>query len=172
MGDYCVALRWTWIFWLVRALFAMTCSFVYPRRVEFVETDLAGIVHFSNFFRYMEQAEHAFIRSLGHSIHMQEGEQVIGWPRVHASADYRRPLRVEQEFEVQLLIKEIRTKSLRYAFRFRLKGNSDVLATGEIVSVCATYNEHEKRMKAVPIPEGIRSQISEASDAMLADGMG
>lgn len=149
----------------------MTCSFVYPRRVEFVETDLAGIVHFSNFFRYMEQAEHAFIRTLGYSIHMQDGDQTIGWPRVHAEADYRRPLRVEQEFEVHLLVKEIRSKSLRYAFRFRLKGNSDVLATGEMVSVCATYKQHEQRMKAVPIPEGIRSQISEASAAMLAQGI-
>jgi acyl-CoA thioester hydrolase len=149
----------------------MNCSFVYPKQVEFVETDLAGIVHFSNFFRYMEQAEHAFIRSLGYSIHMQDGDQVIGWPRVHAEADYRAPLRVEEEFEVQLLVKEIRSKSLRYAFRFRLKGKSDVLATGEMVSVCTTYNQHEKRMKAVPIPEGIRSQISEASADMLAKGI-
>lgn len=149
----------------------MISSFVYPRRVEFVETDLAGIVHFSNFFRYMEQAEHAFIRSLGYSIHMQDGAQTIGWPRVHASADYRRPLRVEEEFDVQLLVKEIREKSLRYAFRFRLRGKSEVLATGEMVSVCTTYNQHEQRMKAVPIPEGIRSQITEATAAMLAEGI-
>jgi hypothetical protein len=38
------------------------------RRVEFNETDLAGIVHFSNFFRYMETVEGAFYRSFGQSV--------------------------------------------------------------------------------------------------------
>ncbi len=28
--------------------------FVTTRRVEFIDTDMAGIVHFTNFFRYME----------------------------------------------------------------------------------------------------------------------
>ena len=35
------------------------------RRVEFRDTDMAGIVHFSVFFAYMEQAEHELLRSLG-----------------------------------------------------------------------------------------------------------
>ena len=38
------------------------------RRVEFHETDSAGIVHFSNFFRYMEAAEVEFLNSLGLSV--------------------------------------------------------------------------------------------------------
>jgi len=36
--------------------------FVTSRRVEFVDTDMAGIVHFTNFFRYMEQARIGFLR--------------------------------------------------------------------------------------------------------------
>ena len=47
-------------------------NFVYRRRILFHETDLAGIVHFSNFFKYMEEAEHAFVRSIGLSIHPPE----------------------------------------------------------------------------------------------------
>ena len=34
------------------------------RQIEFVETDMAGIMHFSNFFRLMESAETSFFRSL------------------------------------------------------------------------------------------------------------
>ena len=41
---------------------SMACEHRLQRRVEFSETDAAGIVHFSNFFRYMEGAEHAFLR--------------------------------------------------------------------------------------------------------------
>ena len=55
-------------------------EFNITRMVEFNETDMAGIVHFSVFFRYMEYAEHAFFRSLGSSI--VDPELAVGWPRV------------------------------------------------------------------------------------------
>ncbi|MEC9055374.1 MAG: hotdog domain-containing protein, partial [Verrucomicrobiota bacterium] len=67
--------------------------FEYQRRVEFHETDLAGLVHFSNFYRYMETAEHEFMRSLGHPVHRQMNEIEIGWPRVSASCEFRKPAR-------------------------------------------------------------------------------
>ena len=40
-------------------------EFTYRRRVQFYETDLAGIVHFSWYPRYMEEAEHAMWRDAG-----------------------------------------------------------------------------------------------------------
>ncbi|HCE02754.1 MAG TPA: acyl-CoA thioesterase, partial [Acidobacteria bacterium] len=43
-------------------------EFRLTRRVQFYETDSAGIVHFSVFFRYMEEAEHAMWRAAGLSI--------------------------------------------------------------------------------------------------------
>ena len=51
------------------------------RRVQFYETDAAGIVHFSWFYRYMEEAEHALWREVGLSIAPREEEEV-GFPRV------------------------------------------------------------------------------------------
>src|SRR5213078_989612 len=46
----------------------MPAVFRTTRRVEFADTDMAGIVHFANFFRYMESAEHEFLRSHGLSV--------------------------------------------------------------------------------------------------------
>ena len=43
-------------------------EFTLRRRVKFHEIDSAGIVHFSSFFRYMEEAEHALWRAAGLSI--------------------------------------------------------------------------------------------------------
>ena len=63
------------------------------RRVEFYETDMAGIVHFSNFFRFMEACEHAFLRSLDHELHGMLDGLETGWPRVNATCDYRAPAR-------------------------------------------------------------------------------
>ena len=46
----------------------MAYEFKFVRIVEFSETDMAGIVHFSNYCKYMEAAEHRFFRSIGYSI--------------------------------------------------------------------------------------------------------
>jgi len=43
----------------------MPASFRTTRRVEFGDTDMAGIVHFARFFCFMESAEHEMLRSLG-----------------------------------------------------------------------------------------------------------
>src|SRR5215211_8700388 len=97
----------------------MPFEFKMTRRVEFAETDMAGIVHFSNFFRMMEAAEHAFFRSLGFTIHGHEQGSTTGWPRVSATCDYLRPLRFEDEVEIHLLVAEVRNRSIRYQFIFR-----------------------------------------------------
>ena len=46
----------------------MAYEFRTKRRVEFADTDMAGIIHFTSLFRYMEETEHAFFRSLAWSI--------------------------------------------------------------------------------------------------------
>ena len=73
----------------------MLSGFVMQRRVEFMDTDMAGIVHFTAFFRYMETAEHAFLRSLGLSVHDRSGHPVVGWPRVRADCSYKAPAAFE-----------------------------------------------------------------------------
>ena len=47
----------------------MPYEFTFTCRIEFAETDLAGIVHFANFYKMMENAEHAFFRSMGFIVH-------------------------------------------------------------------------------------------------------
>src|SRR5688500_8285711 len=75
------------------------------RRVQFYELDSAGIVHFSWYFRYMEEAEHALWRDAGLSIAPPGAE--IGFPRVSATFEYHRPLRFEEEFDVSIRIAAI-----------------------------------------------------------------
>src|SRR5262245_41741202 len=82
------------------------------RRVQFSETDAAGIVHFSCFFRYFEDTEHALWREAGLSIHPEDSP--IGWPRVSASCEFHRPLKFEQEFEVTVRIAELGRRTIRY----------------------------------------------------------
>jgi acyl-CoA thioester hydrolase len=142
----------------------MPSEFKITRRVEFSETDMAGIVHYSNFFRYMESAEHAFFRSLGFSVVTADTDPPVGWPRVHASCDYKQPLRFEDEFEVHMLVTEKKSKSLSYEFRFRkLNAVPPVeIARGKLTVVCVTRDASGK-MSATAIPAEIASRIDAAS---------
>ena len=129
---------------------------------------MAGIVHYSNFFRYMEAAEHAFFRSLGFSIVNRNALPQIGWPRVHAHCDYHAPLRFEDEFEVHLLVTEKKSKALSYQFRFRKLNDPDEkeVARGKLTVVCVAHHT-DGTMSATHIPEEIASKIEVAPEALL-----
>jgi acyl-CoA thioester hydrolase len=125
-------------------------EFRLKRRVQFYETDAAGIVHFSTYFRYMEEAEHALWREAGLSIAPQNSE--IGWPRVNVSFEYFRPLRFEDEFEVHIRIAEIAEKRIRYSCTLTSGGAS--IATGTMTIACVARRPNEP-MKSIPIPPEI-----------------
>ena len=141
-------------------------EFKLTRRVEFSDTDMAGIMHFSNFFRFMEAAEQAFFRSLGLSIHDSRRRPVIGWPRVHASCDFRRPLRFEDLVEVHLQVREKRERSLVYSFTFRRlnEPSSPEVARGRLVVACVSRPEPQGPMASIPIPKSISDKIGVAPD--------
>ncbi|NOS70617.1 MAG: acyl-CoA thioesterase [Verrucomicrobia bacterium] len=141
----------------------MPSEFKIIRRVEFSETDMVGIVHYSNFFRFMETAEHAFFRSIGYSIVSNQTNPPVGWPRVHASCDFRQPLRFEDEVEVHMIVTEKKSKSLSYEFRFRkLNANPIVeVARGKLTVVCVTCDPQGK-MTATHIPREIAEKIEVA----------
>jgi YbgC/YbaW family acyl-CoA thioester hydrolase len=89
--------------------------FVTRRRVEFADTDMAGIVHFANFYKWMEEAEHEYFRSLGLSIMEPAGEgKYIGWPRVSASCSFERPIFYEDVIELRVTVERIGVKSITY----------------------------------------------------------
>jgi len=129
-----------------------TREFVHRRRVQFYETDVAGIVHFSWFFRYMEEAEHALWREAGLSIHPSESE--FGWPRVAASFDFQRALRFEDEIDVHLRIAEMSRKTIRY--ECIVTKDDQQVAAGTMTVACV---RKAPTMRAVEIPEEIASRL-------------
>ncbi len=145
----------------------MPYEFRVVRRVEFSETDMAGIVHYSNFFRYMEAAEHEFFRSLGFSVVTRQVDPPVGWPRVHAECDYKQPLRFEDEVEIHLLVGEKKSKALSYEFQFRkLNASPPVeVARGSLTVVCVTH-QHGK-MAPATIPKAIAERIEVAPAELL-----
>jgi YbgC/YbaW family acyl-CoA thioester hydrolase len=126
----------------------------HTRRVQFYETDAAGIVHFSWFFRYMEEAEHALWREAGLSIAPAGAE--IGWPRIAAAFDYHRPLHFEEEFEVSIAIAAITRKTIQYTCLIT-RGPTKI-ATGNLTIACVSTRAPEP-LRAIDIPPEITSRF-------------
>ena len=134
----------------------MSATFSITRRVQFAETDMAGIVHFSNYFRWMEEVEHAFFRSLGLSVAMTHENIDVGWPRVNVGFEYYGPLRFEDEVELRLRVTKVGGKSLSYEVDV-LKGDQ-LVALGKSTSVCCEHTP--AGLKAIAIPPTIREKLS------------
>jgi YbgC/YbaW family acyl-CoA thioester hydrolase len=137
----------------------MAVVFRTTRRVEFADTDMAGIVHFANFFRWMEAAEQGFLRSRGLSVAMVWEGQAIGFPRVAASCDYLRPVRFEDVLDVLVEAPNVGRKSVAYTIEFQLNGHP--VARGRVTSVCCRVQSPQHALESLVIPEGVRQRLGQ-----------
>ena len=133
------------------------------RFVEFSDTDMAGIVHFAAFFRYMESAEHELLRSVGLSVHNTWNGEAISFPRVAASCNFSSPARCEDVLDIEVAIKRLGGKSVTYQFHVRNDGRE--VAHGEMTSVCCRVRPGEL-IESIPIPDeiadGLRQFVTES----------
>ena len=140
----------------VRSPTRMPTEFSIRRRVQFAETDMAGIMHFANYFRMMEEVEHAFLRSLGLSVVMHHDGINVGWPRVSAGCEYFGPVRFEDEVELRLRVVRVGEKSFSYEVDFMLVDKR--VALGKTTSVCCAIEP--TGMKSIPIPPALREKLN------------
>lgn len=127
---------------------------VYRRQVQYRETDVSGIVHFSNFFVYAEEAEHALWRAAGLSI--EPRETTLGWPRVSAAFDFYRPLRFEDALEVRIRLIARTAKTFQYQTVISVGG--EIAAIGTSTSICVR-KVAGRPLEAMDIPESIASRF-------------
>lgn len=146
----------------------MQGDFRITRRVQFAETDLAGVMHFSNYFRWMEDVEHAFWRSVGLSVRLMGSKGHISWPRAAVTCDYLSPIRFEEELELRFRVTHVGVKSLQYAVEFRR--GEDMCAVGRATTVCCAMENGSFRSMTIPadIRERIASAFAEAADTRRA----
>ena len=134
----------------------MASEYRLTRRVQFYETDMAGIVHFSWFFRYLEEAEHAMWREAGLTITGVDG---LGWPRVEASFEYYRPLKFEDVFEVHLRVVGKDARTIRYEGVI-MRG--DVRVAKGLIAVRCVSSRPGEAMRSIDIPPDIDALIQVA----------
>ena len=124
----------------------MSSSF--RRRVVFSETDASGRVHFTQFLKWVEDAEHQLLKSLGIAVFSEDG----GWPRVNVQCNYLQAVSYDEEVEVELRLAKIGKSSLHWAFRI-LTEEGVVAAEGAMVTVSVSGE------KASPLLESTRATL-------------
>lgn len=126
------------------------------RLVEWHDTDAARIAHFTAFFRYMEEVEHEYLRSLGLSVLMHDAEGPMSWPRVSVDCRYTGAVRFEDELDVSLEVARLGGKSVTYRFVFTHAGRA--VAEGTMTSVCCRILP-DGTPRAIAIPESIAARF-------------
>ena len=134
--------------------------FTYQRRIEYSDTDMGGIVHFSRFFVFMENAEHEILRAHGTNIDRTVDGVRISWPRVEATCDFKSPARFGDVLQIKVRIVRRGVKSMTYGFEFW--GEDTLLAQGKTTSVCCAMHP-DRSPEPIEIPDWFVQAI--ASDA-------
>lgn len=129
--------------------------YLHQGRVAFHETDAAGIVHFSQYFRYAEEAETHALASCGFA------PTGYAYPRLHARADYRQPLRFWDEYTVHTSLESIGNSSLRWHF--------DIMSAA---GLCATVYCTTARRTPQNEPAPYTEQERQALRKLLSDPQG
>ena len=148
----------------------MPCEHTSERRIEFSETDMAGLVHFSNFFRYMETAERDFFEAAGLDLINSQPGKVVGWPRARAECKFSAPLRFGDTIQIHLAVKAVKDRALEYQFRIYRKnpdGTCTQAGKGAMTTIFTTM-EPAGSLKSSPLSAQIRERITPAPPEVLA----
>ncbi|MCO6437779.1 MAG: acyl-CoA thioesterase [Phycisphaerae bacterium] len=137
----------------------MADAYLYHRAVQFSDTDMAGVLHFSNYYRYMEEAEHAFWRSLGESVVVKNGDHAVSWPRVATGCEYFAPARFEDVLDLALTVSHVGNRSVSYEIEFRRGGER--IAIGRTTAVCCTMSGGN--FGPTEIPPSLREKLVSAA---------
>lgn len=134
----------------------MPQTFTYARRVEFAETDLAGFVHFSHYYRFMEETEYAFLRSIGLDVILDDPKGKLGFPRVESQCEYLFPARYGHTVMTHLTVEQNDGKQITYSFDLRVEDRP--VARGKLRVACCRFLP-DREPYAILLPERILSKI-------------
>ncbi len=121
-------------------------------RVNWIDTDASGRIHYTAALRYFEVAEHGLMRTLSPTGGVP-GDRAFSLPRVHVEADYKLALRYPDEFTCSARVEKVGNTSVTYGFEIRnLEG--EVAISGRITAVALDLSG-----KKLPLPEAFRAAL-------------
>ena len=127
----------------------MAYEYHYRRKIYWQDTDMAGIIHFTNYFRYMEEVEIEFLSSIGLDPLKIVNTHNVWRPRVSAQCDFKKTVSFGDELDIHIWVVKKGRSSIHYELAFNHDGEE--IAHGRLVIACVSKTP-DGRMLPTPIP--------------------
>lgn len=139
----------------------MSQPFRFPFRVRYSEIDYQGIAYNAHYLTWMDTTIHEFFKALPYDYTAKRAETASDFNTVKAAVEFRRPLRLDEDFVVELRIGRIGRSSLTFDLRLVVEGEDEPRATGEIVWVYAD----QAAVRAAPLPDELLDRLPEPASS-------
>jgi acyl-CoA thioester hydrolase len=129
----------------------------FPVRVYYEDTDLAGIVYYANYLKFIERARTEWVRDLGIDQGLLKAEDGVVFAVRRVEADYLAPARFDDLLEVET--------ELRVASAARIVLSQRVLRAGEVLfSSVVTIVALAESGRPARLPAEFRRALEAAGD--------
>lgn len=121
-------------------------SHLFPLRVYYEDTDLAGIVYYANYLRFIERARTEWVRSLGIDQVRLKAEEGVVFAVRRLEADYLAPARFDDELVVETVPEAV--TGARITLRQDVKRAGNLLFSAHVTLVALSETGHPVRLPA------------------------
>ncbi len=121
-------------------------SHSFPIRVYYEDTDLAGIVYYANYLKFIERARSEWVRELGVDQVQMKAEGVVFAVR-RVEADYLAPARYDDELVVETTMEP--GSGVRLVVKQDVKRQGEILFSAIVTIICMNETGGVARLPAV-----------------------
>ncbi len=115
-------------------------------RVYYEDTDLAGIVYYANYLKFIERARTEWVRMLGIDQARLKAQGGIVFAVRRIEADYLRPARFDDELVVET--RQVAVSGARIVLKQDITRLGERLFAATVTLVCLTDDGHPARLPA------------------------
>jgi 1,4-dihydroxy-2-naphthoyl-CoA hydrolase len=136
-------------------------GFTVIHTVRFQETDAAGVVYFANGLTICHGAYEASLQAVGFNLTVFFGPGNLAYPVVHATIDFRRPMRCGDQVQINLQPEQLDECSFEVQYRLSLELNPDQsLAQALTRHVCIETGTRQRH----PLPPEMETWLQRWAD--------
>jgi len=115
-----------------------------PIRVYYEDTDMAGIVYYANYLRYIERGRSEWVREVGLDQNRMKDEDGIVFAVRRVEADYLAPARLDDELVVETWVESL--KPVRMVMGQEVTRGGQVLFRAMVTVICMTLDGKPVRL--------------------------
>lgn len=126
---------------------------LFPLRVYYEDTDLAGIVYYANYLKFIERARSEWVRALGVDQTRMKADHDLVFAVRRVEADYLRPAVFDDELIVETSLES--SSAARIVLQQNVKRADELLFASVVTLVALTSSGRPTRL-----PADVRQNLS------------